>query len=284
MSQKSKVDLIIALAAAITDPAGSTSSADIRSIITDLIDSLVDEKKFNANTIIKADANDTPVALEIAEEKITGRKTGGNITGLTADEVLEILLGDPTGLQDSILFSDGATWTLLSFAASEFLGKDATGNLTTLDLLKVLRTNQNNTMDQNKKLSFFDSDVYIVCPSDGIMTLAANLRYDFLNPASKWSGLNSDKQMQAIDDSAKVSITIGATSGWGFVMAGDKEEYAPFVFAASGDVVLLADASVNVSAVNDAANKLWIAGNGTVMEIGNNLGTAKNVAWELHFY
>lgn len=49
------------------------------------------EADFNANTILAANVDDTPAALEIAEQRIVGRKTGGNITGLTGAEVSTIL-------------------------------------------------------------------------------------------------------------------------------------------------------------------------------------------------
>jgi len=51
----------------------------------------VQNSTFNANTILKADTDNTPEALEIAEQRIVGRKTSGNITGLTGAEVNTIL-------------------------------------------------------------------------------------------------------------------------------------------------------------------------------------------------
>lgn len=46
---------------------------------------------FDAHTVIAATADDTPAAVTVAEDTIVGRKTGGNITALTAAEVLTIL-------------------------------------------------------------------------------------------------------------------------------------------------------------------------------------------------
>lgn len=42
---------------------------------------------YDANTILKADSDNTPEALTVAEQRIVGRITGGEITGLTSDEV-----------------------------------------------------------------------------------------------------------------------------------------------------------------------------------------------------
>lgn len=51
----------------------------------------VPKSLFDANTILSADSDNTPAALTVAEQRIVGRKTGGNITALTASEVKTIL-------------------------------------------------------------------------------------------------------------------------------------------------------------------------------------------------
>jgi len=52
---------------------------------------VVTKALFNANTILAADGDDTPAALEIAEQRIVGRITAGNIVGLTAAQVLTLI-------------------------------------------------------------------------------------------------------------------------------------------------------------------------------------------------
>ena len=46
---------------------------------------------YNANTIIKADSDNTPIALTLAEQRILGRITGGSITGLTAAQIRTLI-------------------------------------------------------------------------------------------------------------------------------------------------------------------------------------------------
>lgn len=46
---------------------------------------------FNANTILKADSDDTPAALTVAEQTLVGRITGGVIAALTAAQVRTLL-------------------------------------------------------------------------------------------------------------------------------------------------------------------------------------------------
>ncbi len=52
------------------------------------VDAKVDKSLFDANTILYATTDDTPVALTISEQTIVGRKTGGNIEALAIDSDL----------------------------------------------------------------------------------------------------------------------------------------------------------------------------------------------------
>lgn len=49
--------------------------------------------EFDANSFLAANADDTPVAVTVAEQRIVGRKTGGNIGALTNAEIMAILSG-----------------------------------------------------------------------------------------------------------------------------------------------------------------------------------------------
>ena len=54
-------------------------------------DNLVEKADFDANTILKADVDDTPIALTVPEDTIVGRIAGGQITALTPAEVSNLL-------------------------------------------------------------------------------------------------------------------------------------------------------------------------------------------------
>ena len=96
---------------------------------------------FDANTILKADSDDTPVALTIDEQRILGRITAGSITGLTAAQVRTLCDVPSTSeavldtLFDaySILYADtDNTPAALTVAASRFVGRKAAGGIAAL--------------------------------------------------------------------------------------------------------------------------------------------------------
>lgn len=58
---------------------------------------------FDANTILKADADNTPEALTVAEQRIVGRITSGEIASLTASQVWSILASSIVCFEDEVV-------------------------------------------------------------------------------------------------------------------------------------------------------------------------------------
>lgn len=56
--------------------------------------SYVAKSLFDANTILSANADNTPAALTVAEQRLVGRITGGNIDDLTTAQVVALLATD----------------------------------------------------------------------------------------------------------------------------------------------------------------------------------------------
>jgi len=54
---------------------------------------VVMHKLFDAQSLLAAVSDDTPVAVTVAEQRIVGRKTAGNIAALTGAEIMAILSG-----------------------------------------------------------------------------------------------------------------------------------------------------------------------------------------------
>lgn len=89
----------------LSHPAGSVVEfrpiAQLFDDINDRVDGLsggVAATLFDANTILKADVDNTPTALTVAEQRLVGRITAGVITGLTAAQV-RTLLDVPTNAE-----------------------------------------------------------------------------------------------------------------------------------------------------------------------------------------
>ena len=73
------------------DAAAQRTTLQLGTMSTETAANYVAKALFDAQTILAAVADNTPVALVIGEQTIIGRKTGGNIAPLTAAEVRAIL-------------------------------------------------------------------------------------------------------------------------------------------------------------------------------------------------
>lgn len=100
-----------------------------------------------------------------------------------------------------------------------------------------------------------------------------------LNAAS--GGLSQYSTSQSVADDAFIDLNSGV-SGFGYVQAGDNEEFAPFTFTTAGVVTLLTDATANVVAT-DTDVKLCIFDNGTNVRIRNRLGSAKVLKIKVYY-
>ncbi len=117
------------------------------------------ESTYDANTILKADANDTPIALTVGASTIVGRAATGDIAALTAAQVATIVqgsidhsqltnltMGDPhtqyllesTYDANTILKADANdTPIALTVDASTIVGRASTGNIAALTAAQV---------------------------------------------------------------------------------------------------------------------------------------------------
>jgi len=94
------------------------------------------------------------------------------------------------------------------------------------------------------------------------------------------NGLNNYVTSESIEDDAYIDIQ-SATSGFGFVLAGNNEEYCNFVFATTGAVLFLLSSTNATNA--DTDGKLCIFDNGTNVRIKNRLGSAKVLKVNIYY-
>jgi hypothetical protein len=69
------------------------------------LDAKIDKSTFDANTILKADSDDTPAALAVAASRIIGRLASGGIVAMTTAELKTLLVlavSDTAGLQAAL--------------------------------------------------------------------------------------------------------------------------------------------------------------------------------------
>jgi hypothetical protein len=81
---------LLDLVTSVADPGTDTQVATAKAVRTAL-NAKVDKATFDANTILKADADDTPAALTVGEQTLVGRITSGVITALTPAQVRTLI-------------------------------------------------------------------------------------------------------------------------------------------------------------------------------------------------
>lgn len=96
---------------------------DVDADVTAVADAAVAKALFDANTILKADADNTPEPFTVAEQRLVGRITGGEITDLTIVQALTMLL---TARGDIIRRGSGGVERLAVGAARTVLTSDGT--------------------------------------------------------------------------------------------------------------------------------------------------------------
>ena len=97
---------------------------------------------------------------------------------------------------------------------------------------------------------------------------------------SEGKRLTSVKTLTPLDDDAEIVIQTG-TTGWGFAMIGDNQEYGQFTWTSAGVVTLIANSANTVNTDTDAKFCIYDAGSG--IAIKNRLGSTLILRYELNY-
>jgi hypothetical protein len=126
---------------------GMTYNSTTNTLTVDQVeaDNLVEKEDFDANTILKADSDNTPVALVVPEDTIVGRLAGGQITALTPNQV-GTLVGT-TGSFERISVVVSSTITSIGLGAPSTITTSGEHGLTNGDSVTLSGTNSFPTID-----------------------------------------------------------------------------------------------------------------------------------------
>jgi hypothetical protein len=105
----------VATAAQITKLDGIEAGADVTDATNVAAAGAVMESDYDAQSILAATSDNTPAVLTVAEDRVVGRITGGNVAGLTITQLLDMVAGAARG---DILRREASAWNNLAKGAS----------------------------------------------------------------------------------------------------------------------------------------------------------------------
>lgn len=118
-------------------------------------------------------------------------------------------------------------------------------------------------------------NAYLVRSEAGTEKFSVKPESDTLGASIDLGGIVMDTYTADVIDDGLFDLPSNNDGGWGFVQAGDGEEYAQFSYTSAGAVTLIAN-SANV-ANSDSDTDLCIFDNGAVPAVKNRLGATKTI-------
>jgi hypothetical protein len=189
------------------------------------------ESLFDANTIIAANSDNTPVAVTVAEERLVGRITSGNITALTAAQVrtfadvpsnAEAVLDTLYDAQSVVAAVSDNTPAAITITEETVLGRITGGNVAAVNpssIAQTLRTSTSNMTlviaDAGKILQFNKGTAgTITIPSSSSVNFPTGTRVDFVQLGAGAATLTAGTTGVAINCSTQLTkVTNGQYSG-----------------------------------------------------------------------
>lgn len=128
-------------------------------------------------------------------------------------------------------------------------------------------------------ISAYNTD-RILFESGSAVVDSDDFKWDDTNKLLTTQSLVRDASSESVDDDNEITIATGV-AGFGFVQAGDNEEWAQFAFTAAGVVTLIQNTANVVNTDTDANLCIYDAGSG--IAIKNRLGSTKTIRYEINY-
>jgi hypothetical protein len=195
---------------------GMTYNSTTNTLTVDQVEAtnLVEKEDFDANTILKADTDNTPLALSVPENTILGRITGGSITALTSSQV-NSLLGTSGGGGGGSSFERlyvivSSSISSIGLGTPSIITTSANHGLTSSDSVTISGSNSTPSIDGTYSVTVTGSNTFTIpSPSVTIIGSSGTITPDN-NPNPNTSDLVSF--INILGDSAISSGTLAAGS------------------------------------------------------------------------
>jgi hypothetical protein len=260
---------------------------------------VTDDRKIGVNTATPAAALDVQGDAHTAlTGTVTMTNASATVEGVGTAFTTELTAGDSVRVwSDGSLMVTYEIFTVQNITDNDTLTLDSnyvgatTGGLTMYKDSNLLRLANGDgvtklTVNKDGKISAPTTDLTGV--TDGNIPYMAAAATGFADsPISRVGaktiaigGLNMIQSSETVADDGTVALATGVT-GWGFVQAGDNEQWIQFAFTAAGAVSIIANSALGVNTDSDGCLCVYDGGDGIVIK--NRLGGSKTVRYVIYY-
>jgi len=213
-AQSENLDMNTHKIVGVVDPTANQEAATKKYVDDNVPSGVVLDDDFDAHTILRATADDTPVALTIAEERMLGRLSGGNITGLSTTEIRTL-----------INVEDNADVTDADNIASSIVGVAGKTTPIDADSFGLIDSADSNSLKEltlaNLKIAILKATYPIGCIYTTIVATNPNTTFGF----GTWATFGAGKVLVSLD-SGDADFDASEETGGAKTVAGDAHTHS----------------------------------------------------------
>ncbi len=215
----------------------------------DLIDTLLSQMDYGAQTILQATADNTPVAITIAEARIIGRLAAGNIKGLTAAESRTLLV---LAESDSVKFLDVDATELSNKSGVLKIQPDVQGDVELFGDTDVGDAENGKQLFIHRKAAEGDDYLRFKINQFRIAEIFSTVGMSFTTGSGLGTNFDGDGNIKYRDTSDgfqtkyQVNVPTGRVQQWGFITAAAILKYISFQVDDTTDKFILDREDTNI--------------------------------------